>query len=166
MTPGQSCTRTPAFFGRSWRTLKSTNKAQAVRPWRQPALGLTRWILQTGGRANPAASRPPTQRLVAVDWPRRTRQPRSNFRGTGRSLGRNAQVAEEGVYYRGAISVKIATDLRRPPYHTLSASILPTTSGTADPVFNRPFMRTPPVSASTASRPANKRPNSLPARPG
>ncbi len=58
MTPGQSCTRTPALFGRSWHTLKSTSRAQAVRPWRQSAFGLTRWALLTGGRANPAASRP------------------------------------------------------------------------------------------------------------
>ena len=81
-----------------------------VRPWRQTALGLTRWTLHMGGRANPAASRPRRSVWRPVIGRSERASPDQISGAPGDRLGRNAQVAEESVCYRRANSVKIATD--------------------------------------------------------
>ena len=110
MTPGQSCTRPLLFSAVPGAHFRSTNRAHTSPPLAPDRIRPDSMDPPHGWAGQSCGVPSPTQRLAAGDWPRRTRQPRSNFRGTRRSLGRNAQVAEEGVCYRRANSVKIATD--------------------------------------------------------
>ncbi len=97
--------------------LAHTSEAQAGhrqgRPWRQTALGLTRWVLYTAGRANPASSRPRRSVWRPVIGRGERASPDQISGAPGDRLGRNAQVAEEGVCYRRANSVKIVTYWQR-----------------------------------------------------
>jgi hypothetical protein len=82
MTPGHSCTRTPALSAvPGQREIKATH----VRPWRQPKFGLARWVPDTAERANHAVCRPQINAWQPMIG-RRTRASTHKFQGHCRSL--------------------------------------------------------------------------------
>lgn len=106
MTPGQSCTWTPAL---SAVPVHCPSKAPHVRPWRQSALGLAEWTLHTEICANHAKCRPQlTDWELVIGWSERASP--IKFQGHLSIVGMKCKVAELGLCYRGPIPVRFYTN--------------------------------------------------------
>ncbi len=106
MTPGHSCTRTPALFRRSCCQQEAGHRH--VGPWRQSAFGLMQWISPPpSGPILPCPAHNSPSDRSSLAWANAPAP--IKFQGHPSIAGPECQVAESAACYRQPASVKITT---------------------------------------------------------